>query len=416
MCSRVCLSTKVSSCIWHLKYDVIVVVCLLYYLRCKQVKVGMDLTRITLPTFILEKRSLLEMYAEFLSYPHLFTSIPEGDTAEKRFIKCVQYFLSTFSAARKGTIAKKPYNPVIGLFVVVVVVEVLLFALFCYVTGEVFRCYWDMSQRRPMMEEESQLIKRGPVPWAGHDSLTFIAEQVSHHPPISGFYAEYPSKLISVSGHNWTQSKYFGLSIGVHNVGIIRLNLHEFDEEYTCTLPKAYGRSILTVPWIEIGGKCYMECSKTGYLANIEFHCKPFYGGKKHRVTAEITHQPTGRLVMKIDGEWNGVIFADYPDGNREIFLDTLNLQTVMKKIKKVDAMEKHESRYVWKDLTTALRAEDLERATDAKHAVEEQQRAGVRERNEKGEVFRTRYFDLIGEEWKYKHPLMSRVPGNTNK
>ena len=74
----------------------------------------MDLTRITLPTFILEKRSLLEMYAEFLSYPHLFTSIPDGETEEKRFIKCVQYFLSTFSAARKGTIAKKPYNPVLG--------------------------------------------------------------------------------------------------------------------------------------------------------------------------------------------------------------------------------------------------------------------------------------------------------------
>lgn len=37
-----------------------------------QVRVGMDLTRIVLPTFILEKRSLLEMYAEFLSHPDLF--------------------------------------------------------------------------------------------------------------------------------------------------------------------------------------------------------------------------------------------------------------------------------------------------------------------------------------------------------
>ena len=39
-----------------------------------QVKVGMDLTRVTLPTFILEKRSLLEMYADFMAHPDVFSS------------------------------------------------------------------------------------------------------------------------------------------------------------------------------------------------------------------------------------------------------------------------------------------------------------------------------------------------------
>ena len=38
-------------------------------------RIGMDLTRIPLPTFILEKRSLLEMYAEFLAHPDIFTAI-----------------------------------------------------------------------------------------------------------------------------------------------------------------------------------------------------------------------------------------------------------------------------------------------------------------------------------------------------
>lgn len=47
-------------------------------------------------------------------------------------------------------------------------------------------------------------------------------------------------------------------------------------------------RSILTVPWVELGGECNISCSKSGYSANIVFHTKPFYGGKKHRVTAEI--------------------------------------------------------------------------------------------------------------------------------
>jgi oxysterol-binding protein len=37
-----------------------------------QVKIGMDLTKVVLPTFILEKRSLLEMYADFFAHSDLF--------------------------------------------------------------------------------------------------------------------------------------------------------------------------------------------------------------------------------------------------------------------------------------------------------------------------------------------------------
>ena len=37
-----------------------------------QLRIGMDLTKVALPTFILEKRSLLEMYADFFAHPDLF--------------------------------------------------------------------------------------------------------------------------------------------------------------------------------------------------------------------------------------------------------------------------------------------------------------------------------------------------------
>lgn len=33
-------------------------------------------------------------------------------------------------------------------------------------------------------------------------------------------------------------------------------------------------RSILTYPWMEMGGKCHLECAQTGYAADLEFHCK----------------------------------------------------------------------------------------------------------------------------------------------
>lgn len=61
------------------------------------------------------------------------------------------------------------------------------------------------------------------------------------------------------------------------------LCLLEHDEEYVFTLPCAYARSILTVPWVELGGKVSISCVKSGYSATVTFHTKPFYGGKVHR-------------------------------------------------------------------------------------------------------------------------------------
>lgn len=61
------------------------------------------------------------------------------------------------------------------------------------------------------------------------------------------------------------------------------LSLLEHGEEYVFTLPSAYARSILTIPWVELGGKVSISCAKTGYSATVTFHTKPFYGGKVHR-------------------------------------------------------------------------------------------------------------------------------------
>jgi len=58
------------------------------------------------------------------------------------------------------------------------------------------------------------------VPWVTSDQLAFVAEQVSHHPPVSAFYAEHANKKIQFNGHIWTKSKFLGLSIGVHNIGL----------------------------------------------------------------------------------------------------------------------------------------------------------------------------------------------------
>jgi uncharacterized coiled-coil protein SlyX len=220
-----------------------------------QVRIGMDLTRITLPTFILERRSLLEMYADFFAHPDIFVSVVDLPDPKDRMICVVKWYLSAFHAGRKSAIAKKPYNPILG---------------------EIFQCYWDLTECSPSDVQRPELMETGPVPWAASTSVTFIAEQVSHHPPISAFYAEDVSRNIQVNAHIYTKSKFLGLAIGVHNIGEATLSLLDQDEHYRVTFPNGYGRSILTVPWVELGGKVMISCPETGYSAPIEFHCKVF--------------------------------------------------------------------------------------------------------------------------------------------
>uniref|UniRef100_A0A8C2AUF7 Oxysterol-binding protein n=1 Tax=Cyprinus carpio TaxID=7962 RepID=A0A8C2AUF7_CYPCA len=358
-----------------------------------QLKLGMDLTRVVLPTFILEKRSLLEMYANFMAHPDVFLAITSGATAEERMIRFVEYYLTAFHEGRKGAVAKKPYNPILG---------------------ESFQCSWDVPQDkvRPLRTTSSS-----PAPTAAHSTQTasneglgsyrlrFVAEQVSHHPPVSGFYCECKDRQICVNTHVWTKSKFMGMSIGVSMVGEGVLHLLEHDEEYVFTLPSAYARSILTVPWVELGGKVSICCAKSGYSSTVTFHTKPFYGGKVHRVTAEVKHNPTGTIVCKAQGEWNGTLEFTYSSGETKV-IDTSKLPVIKKKIRPLEKQGQYESRRLWQRVTAALKAGDIDAASEHKHQLEEKQRREGKQRTASSTTWKPKYFIKEGDGWVYHNPL----------
>jgi hypothetical protein len=78
-----------------------------------------------LPTFILERRSLLEMYADYFAHPDLFVKIAEHKDPRERMVQVVKWYLSAYHAGRKSAVAKKPYNPIVG---------------------EIFRCHWNIPE------------------------------------------------------------------------------------------------------------------------------------------------------------------------------------------------------------------------------------------------------------------------------
>ncbi|CAN9504082.1 unnamed protein product [Ophioblennius macclurei] len=361
-----------------------------------QLKLGMDLTRVVLPTFILEKRSLLEMYANFMAHPDMFLSITAGATPEDRIVRFVEYYLTAFHEGRKGAVAKKPYNPVLG---------------------ETFHCSWDVPRERvkPLVRSGQGSARepgRGPNnTQQGDDSpggcyrVRFVAEQVSHHPPVSGFYCECRERRMCVNAHVWTKSKFMGMSIGVSMVGEGVLCLLEHDEEYVFTLPCAYARSILTVPWVELGGKISINCAKSGYSATVTFHTKPFYGGKVHRVTAEVKHNPTNTIVCKAQGEWNGTLEFTYSSGETKV-IDTAKLPVTRKKLRPVEKQGRTESRRLWQHVTKSLKEGNIDGATEHKHRLEECQRGEERQRATDNKLWTPKYFTKEGDGWIYNNPL----------
>uniref|UniRef100_A0A3Q3QIE0 Oxysterol-binding protein n=1 Tax=Monopterus albus TaxID=43700 RepID=A0A3Q3QIE0_MONAL len=354
-----------------------------------QLKLGMDLTRVVLPTFILEKRSLLEMYANFMAHPDMFLSITAGATAEDRIVRFVEYYLTAFHEGRKGAVAKKPYNPVLG---------------------ETFHCSWEVPRDKvkPLVRTNlgsTQEPSKGDDSLGGCYRVRFVAEQVSHHPPVSGFYCESQERRMCVNAHVWTKSKFMGMSIGVSMVGEGVLYLLEHDEEYVFTLPCAYARSILTVPWVELGGKVSINCVKSGYSATVTFHTKPFYGGKVHRVTAEVKHNLTNTIVCKAQGEWNGTLEFTYSSGETKV-IDTAKLPITRKKLRPVEKQGRTESRRLWQHVTKSLKDGNIDEATEHKHRLEERQRGEERQRAADNKPWTPKYFTKEGDGWIYNNPL----------
>ncbi|XP_059151876.1 oxysterol-binding protein-related protein 9-like isoform X2 [Physella acuta] len=350
-----------------------------------QVRIGMDLTKVVLPTFILERRSLLEMFADFFAHPDAFSKIADLTNPKDRMVQVVQWYMGAFHAGRPSEIAKKPYNPILG---------------------ETFKCHWHV----PDIVDEKDPASDGPIPWASKDNLVFIAEQVSHHPPISAFYCENYNKRISLDGYIWTKSKFLGLSIGVHMIGECVLSVIDYDEDYTLSFPSAYGRSILTVPWVELGGKININCAKTGFSALVEFHTKPFYGSKKHKVTAQIFEPNEKKPFVNIEGEWNDVMYAKWASGKNESFVDTKSLPIIKKIVRPREQQEELESRKLWSNVTFYLKEKRVDEATDEKHKLEQRQRDEAKERKDLGKKWETQYFHEVGEHWVYRNPLIRRL------
>ncbi|XP_044740925.1 oxysterol-binding protein-related protein 8 isoform X2 [Chrysoperla carnea] len=338
----------------------------LIWFLVKQVRPGMDLSKVVLPTFILEPRSFLDKLSD--AYYHadiLSTAVLENDPYNRMKL-ITKWYLSGFYKKPKGL--KKPYNPILG---------------------ETFRCYWQHPK----------------------GSRTFyIAEQVSHHPPVSAFYVTNRQEGFSISCSILAKSKFYGNSTSAILDGIATLSLLPRGEDYTMTVPYAHCKGILMGTLsMELGGKVSIECEKTGYRTELEFRLKPFLGGSSDMNYIHGRIKLGKETLATIDGYWDGQIRIKErkADGEQVFFESTTEVRhtRLPRYVVPLEHQTEYESERLWQHVSAAIQRDDQVAATEEKTILEEAQRSAARERLAKGEEWIPKHFQLdpITHNWIYK-------------
>ncbi|RLV95133.1 Oxysterol-binding protein-like protein OBPalpha [Spathaspora sp. JA1] len=323
-----------------------------------QLRPGMDLTKITLPTFILEKKSMLERITNFFQIPQLLLEANNTEDPLQRFICILRWYLASWHIAPKAV--KKPLNPVLG---------------------EVFSCYWDN------LEEDK--------------SAYYIAEQTSHHPPKSSYFYLIPSEKLRVDGVVIPKSRFLGNSSAAIMEGCGHVTLGKWgDEVYVMNQPNVYCRGILFGTMkTELGDHMNIKCKKTGYEAQIEFKTKGFISGTYDAIEGFIKNSKTSEPLYQVFGKWNDVMeIRDLKTGKKEVLFDTNKSSTLKPKVRSLDEQWEFESRKLWKSTIDALAKRDHNLATEEKFKVENEQRERAKKRVEDGVEFYPKLFRPVDD------------------
>ncbi|XP_028810110.1 oxysterol-binding protein-related protein 8 isoform X5 [Denticeps clupeoides] len=334
----------------------------------KQVRPGMDLSKVVLPTFILEPRSFLDKLSDYYYHADFLSESAVEENAYNRMKKVVKWYLSGFYKKPKGL--KKPYNPIIG---------------------ETFRCMWIHPKT---------------------NSKTFyISEQVSHHPPVSAFYVSNRKDGFCLSGSILAKSKFYGNSLSAILDGEARLTFLNRGEDYVMNMPYAHCKGILYgTMTLELGGQITITCEKTGYSAQLEFKLKPFLG------SSDSVNQISGKIKLgkevlaTLEGHWDSEIFInDKKTGVVDTFWNPtqeLRQSRLTRCSVPVEEQGEFESERLWQHVTRAINNKDQTEATNEKFILEEAQRKSARERKAKCEEWSPSLFeqDPITGEWHYRY------------
>lgn len=315
-----------------------------------------DLSSMTAPPFILSTTSLVEYSSYWAEHPSVFVAPASEQDPAKRAMLVLKWFLSTLkqqysSRNEKLGSEKKPLNPFLG---------------------ELFLGRWEDD--------------------AGTTQL--VSEQVSHHPPVTGYCIWNRKHGVRLQGYN-AQKASFSNTINVKQIGHAIFHIDAFSEDYLITLPSLHIEGLITgSPYVELNKSSYIQ-SSSGYTARIDYSGKGWLSGKKNSFTASL--YPEGRekeLIYTISGQWTGCFTIC--DAKTKKVVDSFDpnvTKTTQLTVAPVEQQDEMESRRAWQKVAQAISKGDMDTTSYEKSIIENQQRDMRKKEKDEGRKWERRFF-----------------------
>ncbi|KAL2934033.1 Oxysterol-binding protein-related protein 3A [Bienertia sinuspersici] len=336
------------------------------YWKMMQQYIGSDVTSmVTLPVVIFEPMTMLQKMAELMEYSHL---LDEADKCEDPYLRLVyasSFFISVYFAYQRTW---KPFNPILG--------------------------------------ETYEMVN--------HRGIRFLAEQVSHHPPMSAAHAENDHFTYDITSK--LKTKFLGNSVDVYPVGRTRVTLKSDGHELELVPPPTkVNNLIFGRTWVDSPGEMVLTNLTTGDKVVLYFQPCGWFGAGRYEVDGYVYNAADEPKVL-MTGKWNQSMsyqlcdlegeplpgtqmkevwrVANTPENDKyqyTHFAHKINsFDTAPKKLLASDSRLRPD-RY-------ALEKGDMSKSGSEKSSLEERQRAEKRIREAKGQHFTPRWFDFTGE------------------
>ncbi|XP_061354238.1 oxysterol-binding protein-related protein 3A-like [Gastrolobium bilobum] len=336
------------------------------YWKMMQKYIGSDITSmVTLPVIIFEPMTMLQRMAEIMEYTYLLDMADETEDPYMRLVYASSFFISVYYAYQRTW---KPFNPILG--------------------------------------ETYEMVN--------HGGITFISEQVSHHPPMSAGHAENEHFTYDITSK--LKTKFLGNTVDVYPVGRTRVTLKRDGVVLDLVPPPTkVSNLIFGRTWIDSPGEMVLTNMTTGDKVVLYFQPCGWFGAGRYEVDGYVYNAADEPKIL-ITGKWNEAMSYQVCDLEGEPLPGTepkesWRIADVPKKDKfqytyfahKINSLDTAPKKLLASDSRLrpdrmALEKGDLSTSGYEKSSLEERQRAEKRNREAKGHKFAPRWFDLTEE------------------
>ncbi|XP_065117423.1 oxysterol-binding protein-related protein 3 isoform X2 [Paramisgurnus dabryanus] len=228
--------------------------------------IGKDLSKVAMPVQLNEPLNTLQRLCEELEYSELLDRAAHTQDPFERMVYIATFAVSGYASSyyRAGG---KPFNPVLG---------------------ETYEC------DRP------------------DKGFRFVAEQVSHHPPISACHAE-SKNFIFWQDVRW-RNKFWGKSMEIVPVGTTHVVLPGFGDHYEWNKVTSCIHNILSGQrWVEHYGEISIKNSNSEKCqCKVTFIKAKYWNSTMNEVEGSVTDHK-GKVVHKLFGKWHEGIYCGSP-------------------------------------------------------------------------------------------------------